>query len=99
MGEHSALYEPVHGSAPDIAGRNKANPLAAIASAALMLRYSLHMETAAAAIEQAIERILKRGVRTAELPGKARPTSTTRMGDLIAETTQKILKSANSKKR
>jgi 3-isopropylmalate dehydrogenase len=99
LGEHSALYEPIHGSAPDIAGRNRANPLAAIASAALMLRYSLHMETAASAIEQAIERILKRGVRTAELPGKARPTSTTRMGDLIAETTQKILKSAISKKR
>jgi isocitrate/isopropylmalate dehydrogenase len=70
LGEHSALYEPVHGSAPDIAGRNKANPLAAIASAALMLRYSLRMESAASAIEQAIERILKRGVRTAELPGK-----------------------------
>jgi isocitrate/isopropylmalate dehydrogenase len=57
------------------------------------------METAASAIEQAIERILKRGVRTAELPGTARPTSTTRMGDLVAETTQKILKSAVSKKR
>jgi 3-isopropylmalate dehydrogenase len=99
LGEHSALYEPVHGSAPDIAGRNRANPLAAIASVALMLRYSLHMETAASAIEQAIERILKRGVRTAELPGTARPTSTTRMGDLVAETTQKILKSAVSKKR
>jgi 3-isopropylmalate dehydrogenase len=97
LGEHSALYEPVHGSAPDIAGRNKANPLAAIASAALMLRYSLHMETAALAIEQAIERILKRGVRTAELPGKSRATSTTKMGDLIAETTQKILKAATSK--
>jgi 3-isopropylmalate dehydrogenase len=99
LGEHSALFEPVHGSAPDIAGRNRANPLAAIASAALMLRYSLRMETAASAIEQAIVRILKRGVRTADLPGKARPTSTTRMGDLIAETTQKILKSAPSKKR
>jgi 3-isopropylmalate dehydrogenase len=99
LGEHSGLYEPVHGSAPDIAGRNKANPLAAIASAALMLRYSLRMEAAAAAIEQAIERVLKRGVRTADLPGKARPTSTTRMGDLIAETTRKILKSSSSKKR
>jgi 3-isopropylmalate dehydrogenase len=99
LGEHSALYEPIHGSAPDIAGRNRANPLAAIASAALMLRYSLRMETAASAIEQAIERILKRGVRTADLPGKARPTSTTRMGDLIAETTQKILKSSISKER
>ena len=99
LGEHSALYEPIHGSAPDIAGRNRANPLAAIASAALMLRYSLRMETAAAAIEQAIERLLKRGVRTAELPGRARPTSTSRMGDMVADLTQKILKSAHSKKR
>jgi 3-isopropylmalate dehydrogenase len=99
LGEHSALYEPIHGSAPDIAGRNRANPLATIASAALMLRYTLHMETAANAIEEAIERILKRGVRTADIPGKNRPTTTTHMGDLIAETTQKILKSAVSKKR
>ncbi len=99
LGERSALYEPIHGSAPDIAGRNRANPLAAIASAALMLRYSLHMEDAASAIEQAIERILKRGVRTAELPGKARPSSTTRMGDLVAETTQKILKSMKPRKK
>ena len=99
LGEHSALYEPIHGSAPDIAGRNRANPIAAIASVALMLRYTLRMETAAAAIETAIERILKRGVRTAGLPGKKRPTSTTHMGDLIAEATQKILKSANSARR
>jgi len=99
LGEHSALYEPIHGSAPDIAGRNRANPIAAIASVALMLRYTLRMETAAAAIETAIERILKRGVRTADLPGKKRPTSTTHMGDLIAEATQKILKSANSARR
>jgi 3-isopropylmalate dehydrogenase len=99
LGEHGALYEPVHGSAPDIAGRNRANPLAAIASAALMLRYSLHMETAASAIEQAIEKVLKRGARTAELPGKNRPLTTTRMGDLVAETAQKILKSSSSRQR
>jgi 3-isopropylmalate dehydrogenase len=99
LGEHSALYEPIHGSAPDIAGRNRANPIASIASAALMLRYSLRMETAAAAIEEAIEKVLRRGVRTTELPGKKRPVTTTRMGDLIAETTQKTLKSAHSRKR
>jgi 3-isopropylmalate dehydrogenase len=99
LGEHSALYEPIHGSAPDIAGRNRANPIAAIASVALMLRYTLRMDMAATAIETAIERILKRGVRTADIPGKKRPTSTTHMGDLIAEATQKILKSANSAKR
>jgi 3-isopropylmalate dehydrogenase len=54
LGEQHALYEPIHGSAPDIAGRNRANPIAAIASAAMMLRYSFHMETAANAVETAI---------------------------------------------
>ncbi len=96
LGEQHALYEPVHGSAPDIAGRNRANPIAAIASAALMLRYSFRMEMAANAIETAIEKVLKRGHRTPELPGKSRPITTSRMGDLIAETTQKILKSKKS---
>jgi 3-isopropylmalate dehydrogenase len=97
LGEHAAVYEPIHGSAPDIAGRNRANPVGAIASAALMLRYSFHMETAAKAIETAIERVLKRGVRTAELPGKGRPATTSRMGDLIADATRKILKSNPSR--
>jgi 3-isopropylmalate dehydrogenase len=96
LGEQHALYEPVHGSAPDIAGRNRANPIAAIASAALMLRYSFRMEMAAIAIETAIEKVLKRGHRTPELPGKSHPITTSRMGDLIAETTQKILKSRKS---
>jgi 3-isopropylmalate dehydrogenase len=96
LGEQHALYEPVHGSAPDIAGRNRANPVAAIASAALMLRYSFHLETAASAIETAIEKVLKRGYRTAELPGKSRPISTSRLGDFIAETTQRVLKSSKS---
>jgi 3-isopropylmalate dehydrogenase len=96
LGEQHALYEPIHGSAPDIAGRNRANPIAAIASAALMLRYSFRMEMAANAIETAIERVLKRGHRTPELPGRSRPATTSRMGDLIAETTQKILKSSKS---
>jgi len=98
LGEHCALYEPIHGSAPDIAGRNRANPVAAIASAALMLRHSFRMETAAAAVETAIETVLKRGVRTAELPGRSRPVSTTRMGDLIAAVTQKVLKSKKNRR-
>ena len=99
LGEHSALYEPVHGSAPDIAGRNRANPVATIASAALMLRYSLRMESVASAIEMAIEKVLKRGVRTSEIPGRKRPTTTSRMGDLIAEATQKILKAARKRSK
>jgi 3-isopropylmalate dehydrogenase len=96
LGEQHALYEPIHGSAPDIAGRNRANPIAAIASAAMMLRYSFHMETAANAVETAIEKVLKRGYRTPDLPGKSRPVTTSRMGDLIAEATRKILKSSKS---
>jgi len=94
LGERHALYEPVHGSAPDIAGRNRANPIAAIASAALMLRHSFRMENEAKAIETAIEKVLKRGHRTPDLPGKSRPVTTSRMGDLIAEATQKVLKSS-----
>jgi 3-isopropylmalate dehydrogenase len=94
LGEQGALYEPIHGSAPDIAGRNRANPLGAIASAAMMLRYSFRMETVAEAIETAIEKVLKRGFRTFELPGKKRPVSTSRMGDLVAEETKRLLKSS-----
>ena len=94
LGEHAALYEPVHGSAPDIAGRNRANPVGAIASVAMMLRYSFRMEAVAEAVEMAIERILKRGVRTPELPGRKRPVTTSRMGDLIAEEIRKVLKSS-----
>ena len=96
LGEHHALYEPIHGSAPDIAGRNRANPVAAIASAAMMLRHSFHMETEAQAVETAIEKVLKRGHRTPDLPGKSRAVTTSRMGDLIAEATQKTLKSSKS---
>jgi 3-isopropylmalate dehydrogenase len=93
LGERTALYEPVHGSAPDIAGRNRANPVAAIASAALMLRYSCRLDHAADAVEMAIAKVLKRGVRTPDMMGKKRAVSTSRMGDLIAAETRKILKS------
>ena len=96
LGESHALYEPVHGSAPDMAGLNKANPIAAIASAALMLRYSFKMEAAAQAIEMSIERVLKRGVRTAELPGRGRAVAASKMGDLIADTARKMLTSLNN---
>jgi 3-isopropylmalate dehydrogenase len=61
------LYEPVHGSAPDIAGEGKANPLATFGSVALMLRHSLQMADAAAAVESAMDRVLEQGLRTADL--------------------------------
>ena len=94
LGEHTALYEPVHGSAPDIAGRNRANPIGAIASVALMLRYSFRLDAAADAVDTAIEKVLKRGVRTAELPGRKRAVPTSRMGDLIADEVRRLLKSS-----
>jgi 3-isopropylmalate dehydrogenase len=61
------LFEPVHGSAPDIAGQGVANPLATFGSVALMLRHSLGMEDAAAAVESALDRVLARGLRTPDL--------------------------------
>jgi 3-isopropylmalate dehydrogenase len=61
------LFEPIHGSAPDIAGRNLANPCGAILSAAMLLRYALGEETAAAAVESAVARCLAAGVRTGDI--------------------------------
>jgi 3-isopropylmalate dehydrogenase len=74
------LYEPIHGSAPDIAGQGKANPLATILSAAMMLRYSLGMAAEADRIEAAVARALASGVRSADLGGTV---STTAMGDAV----------------
>src|SRR5271168_2784111 len=81
------LYEPVHGSAPDIAGTGKANPLGAILTAAMVLRHSANLETEAAAIEQAVLDVLAAGNRTADLargqqPGQT-PVSTQEMGKLV----------------
>ena len=74
LGHPRGLYEPIHGSAPDIAGHDAANPLAAILSAALMLRYSLGQPQAAAAIEAAVSRVLADGYRTPDIaqPGTQR---------------------------
>ncbi|MGH2520162.1 MAG: isocitrate/isopropylmalate family dehydrogenase, partial [Chloroflexota bacterium] len=79
------LYEPIHGTAPDIAGKGIANPLAAILSAALMLRLTFKLEAPAAAIERAVQAVLDQGHRTADLaaPG-AKATHTSDMGDLVA---------------
>jgi 3-isopropylmalate dehydrogenase len=72
----AGLFEPIHGSAPDIAGQGIANPLAAILSAAMLLRHSLGQETAARAIEQAVERALQAGYRTPDLASVAAPDQT-----------------------
>jgi 3-isopropylmalate dehydrogenase len=85
LGEGPGLYEPVHGSAPDIAGRGVANPIGAIASAALLLRYSLKLPEAAVVVEQAVASILAAGCRTADLARSGEPTLGTReVGDEIS---------------
>ena len=84
IGDRHALYEPIHGSAPDIAGQNKANPIATIASVAMMFDYSLSLPDIAADIYQAIEAALASGLRTADIanPGES-PVSTTVMTEAI----------------
>ena len=73
------LYEPVHGSAPDIAGQGKANPTGMILSAAMMLRYSLGLMAEAEAVEQAVEKTLEAGLRTADIAAKDETVATTRV--------------------
>ena len=84
-GRPKALYEPVHGSAPDIAGQGKANPIACILSFAMALRYSFDQGAEAERLEKAIETVLADGVRTADLLGEegVTPVSTSGMGDAI----------------
>ena len=80
------LYEPSHGSAPDIAGRDVANPLAAILSAAMMLRYTFGQENAARKVENAVKKVLAKGLRTSDIfePGMTR-VGTKEMGDAVLE--------------
>ena len=79
------LYEPSHGSAPDIAGQDKANPIATILSAAMMLRYSFGQEQEAAAVEAAVSAVLREGVRTGDMMSEGkRLVGTEKMGELIA---------------
>ncbi|KNZ69410.1 3-isopropylmalate dehydrogenase [Thermincola ferriacetica] len=86
IGGKVALYEPSHGSAPDIAGQKKANPIATILSAALMLRYSFNLEKEAQDIEKAIVRVLDKGYRTADIMQEGGIlVNTEEMGDRIAE--------------
>lgn len=83
------LYEPSHGSAPDIAGKGITNPIAAVLSAAMLLRYSFSMETEAKAIENAVNEVLNEGYRTLDIMSENRKrVSTEEMGDLIVEKIQ-----------
>ena len=83
-GRRAALYEPIHGSAPDIVGQEKANPLAQLLSFAMLLRYSFDMDEDADMIEAAVERVLSAGIRTGDILGPGmKPVSTTQMMDAI----------------
>jgi 3-isopropylmalate dehydrogenase len=84
-GRPKALYEPVHGSAPDIAGTGKANPIACILSFAMALRYSFNLGDDATRVERAVEKVLADGVRTADLMGPegGKPVTTSQMGDAV----------------
>ena len=80
------LYEPIHGSAPDIAGQDKANPIATILSVAMMLRYSFHLADEANAVEQAVDTVLAEGYRTADIAKAGeKAIGTLEMGRLICE--------------
>ncbi|MDX9871337.1 MAG: 3-isopropylmalate dehydrogenase [Clostridia bacterium] len=87
LSDKAALYEPIHGSAPDIAGQNKANPLAAILSAAMMLRLTFKNESAAADIERAVGAVLDAGLRTADIWSEGcKLVGTKEMGAAVADT-------------
>jgi len=85
-GHRKALYEPVHGSAPDIAGKGLANPIAMIGSFGMALRYSFGLGSLADRIETAIAAVLAKGLRTADIKGEAKATVSTReMGDAVLD--------------
>jgi 3-isopropylmalate dehydrogenase len=90
-GRRKALYEPVHGSAPDIAGKDMANPLACVLSFAMMLRYSFDLAEEAGLVERAVANALQGGARTSDImqPGTAR-VSTTVMGDALLRELDKL---------
>jgi 3-isopropylmalate dehydrogenase len=96
LGGKVNLYEPVHGSAPDIAGTGKANPIGAILTAALLLRYSAGLEAEAKAIEDAVTEALEEGNRTADIARRntsgQRSVSTTEMGTIILDKVKASLK-------
>src|SRR5690606_28884602 len=83
-GKRAALYEPVHGSAPDIAGQGKANPLAMILSLAMALRYSLKDSKSADRLEAAVKKTLADGIRTADIAAGGKAVTCAAMGDAVA---------------
>jgi len=90
--KRKAMYEPVHGSAPDIAGKGVANPIAMLASFGMALRYSLNMAKEAGQIDQAIAAALAQGLRTADIKSEgAKVVSTAQMGDAVVGELEKLV--------
>ena len=86
LGDGTGMYEPIHGSAPDIAGQGIANPLATILRVAMMLRYSLNQNEAADAMEAAVDAVMEQGYRTPDLYAEGlKKVSTSEMGHLVAQ--------------
>jgi len=89
--KRKAMYEPVHGSAPDIAGKGIANPIAMLASFAMALRYSFNRDKDAERIDRAIASVLARGLRTADIKSDgSKVVSTAEMGDAIIEEVKQL---------
>lgn len=88
-GKCNGIYEPIHGSAPDISGKGIVNPVAMILSVAMMLKYSLEQHELASQVEEAVRRVIEKGIRTVDIGGKA---STKDVGDAVAVELEEILK-------
>jgi len=100
IGGPVGLYEPVHGSAPDIAGQGIANPLGAILSAAMLLRHSFQLEREAACIESAVETVLNAGHRTRDIArGSQPPLSTSEMGEKVVTAVRALSEHRGSAER
>jgi 3-isopropylmalate dehydrogenase len=91
IGGRVGLFEPVHGSAPDIAGRNRANPFGAMASAALLLRHAARLLPEAALVETAIRSVLDSGLRPADLASSGRVASTRELGDAVVHAIEELI--------
>jgi len=85
----NGIYEPIHGSAPDISGQGIVNPVGTILSVAMMLQYSLNLPKEAKAVEEAVRRTIEKGVRTKDIGGSS---STVEVGDAVAEELKAVLK-------
>jgi 3-isopropylmalate dehydrogenase len=90
IGGKVGLYEPVHGSAPDIAGKGIANPLGAIASAAMLLRHSFNLDREAKALEAAIGETLNKGYGTADLKSQPLKVTTSEMGEIVRQNVKNL---------